>query len=151
MDIRNYNTDDLEEIYRLFYDTVHSVNLNDYTRAQADAWAPLDYDHEKWNKSLTENYCAVAVENNLIIGFGDIDESGFLNRLYVHRDFQKVGVASAICGKLESYSTNDIIRVHSSITAMPFFIKRGYIVIKEQFVKRKEILLKNFVMEVQKK
>lgn len=147
MIIREYNTGDLSEIYQLFYETVHSVNLNDYTRAQADAWAPLDYDNENWNKSLTENYCAVAEENNIIIGFGDIDESGYLNRLYVHRDFQKVGIASAICDKLECHSKSEIIRVHSSITAIPFFIKRDYTVIKEQFVKRKEILLKNFVME----
>ena len=64
MVIREYNTGDLSEIYRLFYETVHSVNLKDYTRAQADAWAPFDYDREKWNNSLIENYCVVASENN---------------------------------------------------------------------------------------
>lgn len=90
MVIREYNTGDLSEIYRLFYETVHSVNLKDYTRAQADAWAPFDYDREKWNNSLIENYCVVASENNTITGFGDIDESGYLDRLYVHRVF-KIG------------------------------------------------------------
>lgn len=146
MVIREYNTGDLSEIYRLFYETVHSVNLKDYTRAQADAWAPFDYDREKWNNSLIENYCVVASENNTITGFGDIDESGYLNRLYVHRDFQNRGIATAICDELESHSEGNIIRVHASVTAKPFFEKRNYIVIKEQFVKRNEILLKNFIM-----
>ena len=142
MDIRNYNTGDLSEIYRLFYETVH--NLKDYTRAQADAWAPFDYDREKWNNSLIENYCVVASENNTITGFGDINESGYLDRLYVHRDFQNTGIATAICDELESHSEGNIIRVHASVTAKPFFEKRNYIVIKEQFVIR--ILLKNFIM-----
>ena len=146
MVIREYNTGDLSEIYRLFYETVHSVNLKDYTRAQADAWAPFDYDREKWNNSLIENYCVVASENNTITGFGDIDESGYLDRLYVHRDFQNRGIATAICDELESHLEGNIIRVHASVTAKPFFEKRNYIVIKEQFVKRNEILLKNFIM-----
>ena len=61
-------------------------------------------------------------------------------------DFQNRGIATAICDELESHSEGNIIRVHASVTAKPFFEKRNYIVIKEQFVKRNEILLKNFIM-----
>ena len=39
------------------------------------------------------------------------------------------------------------ILVHASITARPFFEKRGYRVIKEQKVERQGVLLTNFVME----
>jgi putative acetyltransferase len=37
--------------------------------------------------------------------------------------------------------------VHASITAKPFFQKRGYVVVKGQQVERQGILLTNFVMK----
>lgn len=40
MSVRKYRSEDLSEILKLFYDTVHSVCKADYTLAQLDAWAP---------------------------------------------------------------------------------------------------------------
>lgn len=39
MIIRPYQTADCEALARLFYDTVHTVNAKDYTKAQLDVWA----------------------------------------------------------------------------------------------------------------
>ena len=36
-----------------------------------------------------------------MIGFGDIDDTGYIDRLYVHKNFQNKGVASMICNELE--------------------------------------------------
>lgn len=131
----------------MFYNTVHTINAKDYSPEQLNVWATDKIDLEVWNKSLSEHYTVVAIENNLIVGFGDIDKSGYLDRLYVHKDYQRQGIATAICDKLEqSVKVNKII-THSSITAKPFFEKRGFKIIKEQQVIRKEIALSNYVME----
>lgn len=47
------------------------------------------------------------------------------------------------CGK----NVSKKIITHASITARPFFEKRGYRVVKEQQVNRQGILLINYVME----
>ena len=70
---------------------------------------------------MTAHFTLVAEENGVITGFGDMDSSGYLDRLYVHRDFQGKGIASVLCDRL----------------------------IKEQQVERQGILLTNFVMEKQ--
>lgn len=145
MFIRGYQPSDCAEAAALFYHTVHTVNAKDYTAEQLDVWAPHQRDLEKWNQSLQEHYSIVAVEAGMIVGFGDIDETGYLDRLYVHADYQKQGIASAICDRLEQTVQWDII-THASITAKPFFEKRGYNVIREQQVERRGILLTNFVM-----
>ena len=88
----------------------------------------------------------VAVEGDTIIGFGDIDKTGYLDRLYVHADYQKKGAATAICSRLEQ-AVSGKITTHASITARPFFEKRGYRVVREQQVERKGVFLTNFVME----
>ena len=149
MELRRYQQSDCKELTELFYHTVHTVNAKDYTKEQLDVWATGQADLAKWNQSLQEHYSIVAVENGVIVGFGDIDKTGYLDRLYVHADYQGRGIATAICNQLERAVQGDIT-THASITAKPFFEKRGYKVVKEQQVERQGILLANFVMEKEK-
>lgn len=144
--LRRYKQSDCRELAELFYNTVHTVNAADYNNEQLNAWATGHVDLEAWNKSLLEHYSIVAVDNGIIVGFGDIDQTGYLDRLYVHADYQDRGIATAICNKLEQSVSGKIV-THASVTAKPFFEKRGYKVIKEQSVERHGVFLTNFVME----
>lgn len=145
--IREYKTADCEQLAKLFYNTVHSINAKDYTEEQLNVWATGRIDLHEWNCSFLKHKTIVAIKNNEIVGFGDIDNSGYLDRLYVHKDYQGMGIASAICNKLECSVNAKIITTHASITAKPFFQQRGYRVIKEQQVIRQGIALTNYVME----
>ena len=129
--LRKYEPSDGDAMAALFYDTVHSVNVGDYTKEQLDVWAPGRIDREAWNVSF----------------FGDIDAEGYLDRLFVHKDYQKRGVATALCNVLERVVRERNITAHVSITARPFFEHRGYRVIKAQQVSRQGIFLTNYVME----
>lgn len=149
MTLREYNSSDCKYIYKLFYNTVHSVNAKDYSQRQLDVWATGCADLERWNREFLEHYTVVAVENGVIVGFGDIDKAGYLDRLYVHKDYQRQGIASAICDRLERAVDTDTVRTHSSITALPFFLGRGYVVIKEQYALRSGVKLKNYLLETQ--
>lgn len=146
MEIRRYQSGDCREIAELFYWTVHRVNARDYSEEQLDVWATGDADLEVWDRSFREHFSLVAVENERIVGFGDMDETGYLDRLYVHADYQRQGIGTAICDKLESTVNVSQFVTHASITARPFFEERGYKVVKEQQVERGGIYLTNFVM-----
>jgi Acetyltransferases len=143
--IREYQSSDCKELTELFYNTVHTVNARDYIREQLDVWATGQVDLKMWNQSLQEHFSIVAVDDNIIVGFGDIDKTGYLDRLFVHSGYQRKGIATAICNQLESAVQENIV-THASITARPFFEKRGYKVVKEQQVERQGIFLTNFVM-----
>ncbi len=145
MIIRNYQPSDCKELAELFYNTVHNVNANDYTKEQLDVWATGNVNLEKWNESLQEHFSVVVVEDEIIVGFGDIDKTGYLDRLFVHTDYQKKGIATLICNRLEQEIQGDIT-THASITARPFFEKRGYTIVKEQQVERQGIFLTNYIM-----
>lgn len=146
MIIRQYQSSDCKELTELFYHTVHLVNAKDYTKEQVDAWASGDMDLKAWDDSLRQHDSVVAVEGETIIGFGDMDKTGYLDRLYVHADYQGRGVATAICDRLEQAVEGNIVS-HVSVTAKPFFEARGYRVIKKQQVMRRGIYLTNYVME----
>ena len=51
-----------------------------------------------------------------------------------------------ICDALEAAVKGKIV-THASVTARPFFEKRGYTVVRAQQVERVGVLLTNFVME----
>lgn len=146
MFIREYQTSDCIEITELFYNTVHAVNAKDYTKEQLDVWATGQVDLKAWNQLLQEHFSIVAVDNDIIVGFGDIDETGYLDHLFVHADYQGKGIATAICDQLEQAVQGDIT-THASITAKPFFEKRGYMAVKQQQVERQGVFLTNYVMK----
>ena len=145
--LRPYQPEDCTALLRLFYETVHSVNLGDYTAAQCNVWATGQEDADRWNRSLSEHTTIVAEWNGVLAGFGDMDTSGYLDRLYVSKDHQRLGIATAICDALERQIAAPVYQTHASITAKPFFIQRGYCTIREQQVERQGIYLTNYVME----
>ena len=134
----------------LFYNTVHTVNAEDYTGEQLDAWADGNPDLVKWDQSFQAHQTLIAEENDRIVGFGDIDRTGYLDRLYVHREYQGQGIATLLCDLLEELTEGNVITVHASITAKPFFERRGYRTVKRQQVERRGILLTNYIMEKDK-
>ena len=88
MQLRKYTPSDCAQMAELFYQTVHSVNAQDYTREQLDAWATGEVDLQAWDKSFRAPRTIISVVNGEIVGFGDMDETGYLDRLYVHKDYQ---------------------------------------------------------------
>lgn len=146
MYLRKYKSSDCKCLTELFYDTVHTVNAKDYTKEQLDAWAPYKVDLIEWDKSLSEHYSVVAVQDDIVVGFGDIDKSGYLDRLYVHKNYQRQGIATAVCNELEDAVNSFEIFTYASVTAKPFFEKRGYKIVSEQRVVRNGVYLTNYKM-----
>lgn len=150
MRLRSYRTEDCAALAALFYHTVHTVNARDYTEAQLDAWADGQTDLTEWNRRFEAHDSVVAVEGDTIVGFGDMDGSGYFDRLFVHADYQRRGIGTAICDRLEG-AVKGRLRTHASITARPFFERRGYRVVREQQVARRGETLINYLMEKARK
>jgi len=150
--ITKFKETDTEEIVTLFYETVHSVNSKDYSQAELDAWAPIDEKESKmksWKESLGQNITFVAKINDKVVGFSDLTQTGYLDRLFVHKDYQGQGIATALVDMIESEAKklNLLeIDVEASITAKPLFEHRGYNIVCSQTVERKGVKLTNFKM-----
>ncbi len=150
MIIRKYKSDDCPKIAELFHETVHKVNARDYTKTQLDIWATGKVDIASWDKSFLTNNTLIVEKNGIIVGFGDMQCSGYLDRLYVHKDYQNQGIATLILTNLEQNAVkNGIFKftTHASITAKSFFIKHAYHVVSENTVIKNNIALTNFIMK----
>ena len=128
----------VSRLIELFFGTVHSVNVGDYTPEQLNTWAPEVINPVKWMERINNNYLVLAKEGNKIVGFGELTSEGCVDMLYVHKDYlmQKIGQ------KLLGYTIRkalklgiDEISVEASVTAMPFFEKSGFDIIKKRVKK----------------
>ena len=150
MEFREYKNTDLHAVMDLFYVTVHEVNKNDYSEEQLDAIAPKDANEYHWEKSLEKNHTIVVEEDDKLIAFGNIVKTGYLDRLYVHPDYLRKGIASKLVEELEEYAKkhgSHVINVTSSITSKAFFESKGYAVIEEQINERRGERLLRYLME----
>lgn len=147
--LRQYHSDDLPVLARLFYETVHTVCARDYTPCQLDAWACGTVDEAAWDASLSAHDTVIAERDGKIVGFRDRD-GDYLDRLYVDAREQGRGIARRIAERLEENARQEgctVMYVHASVTAKPFFEHRGYEVQYEQQVERRGVLLTNFRMQ----
>lgn len=140
---------DLPEILTLFKETISSICKNDYTDKQIKAWIASVEDKGKWKKRIEYQFFLIAIIQDIIVGFGSIQDGDYLDVLFVHKDFQRRGIANKIYSALEkeakkSGSTKIISNV--SITAKPFFEKKGFLVIKEKIVELLHIEMTNYRM-----
>ncbi|MGE6228088.1 GNAT family N-acetyltransferase [Paenibacillus chitinolyticus] len=153
MEIRKFQVSDIRPIVSLFYETVHSVNKKDYTQEQLHAWASKEEEEhrlESWKDSMSRNITYVALIDGKIVGFSDMTVNGYVDRLYVDKDFQGQGVASALMNVLEYEAKKRGVaelETDASITAKPFFSHHGFRLVREQSVERRGIKLVNFKMK----
>ena len=150
MELRKYRTEDLPQIARLFRDTIRTINTRDYTPPQVEAWSSAWEALQSRDDFFSTLYTLVAVENGQVAGYGNLDGSGYLDHLYVHKDFQGRGIATALCQALEQHA-RDLgcreVTVHASITARPFFEHRGYRTEEERTEQRLGVSLVNYAMQ----
>jgi len=150
--IQRYHASQIEEIITLFYNTVHYINAAHYSAKQLQAWAPPEERSNKadsWQLSLQQNITYIAMQDGIIVGFSDMSDDGHLDRLYVHKDYQRQGIATALLTQIQSDAEQlqlDSIYTEASITAKPFFEHHGFQVEQMQQVERDQVSLTNYVM-----
>jgi putative acetyltransferase len=148
--IREYRAGDSESLARLFFQTIRRINIRDYTQAQVEAWAPENRDMEEWRNSFVGKAVFLAETDEKILGFGELESNGHIDRFYIDADSIGKGVGKMIYESIESLARSQkLVRllVEASVTAQPFFMRMGFHVVHEQTVDVHGVKMNNFVME----
>ena len=148
--IRPYKTSDTQAIIILFREAVHAIASKHYSPEQIAVWAPQEIDAARWQKSLEETITFVAEIDSTIVGFINTTREGYLDRLYIHKDYQGGRVSYALFKKIEATAKElglTKITTDCSITAKVPAERMGFVVLQEQTVMRKGVPLINYKME----
>lgn len=156
MEHRNYRfrkatLADIPDLREMCKATLRAVNIADYTPEEIEDWASCSDDTSHLTDLITNLHFLVALnEAGEIIGFTSIRKDGYLHSMFVHKDYQRRGVASFLLSKAEEYAIENQIETITSevcITAKPFFERKGYSVIEEQKRKANRLCLTNYWMK----
>ena len=147
--LRAYRPDDLEPIVRAFTDSVHVLARPFYDDAQRAAWAPEVADLDEWRVRLAAIDVLVAEDRGALAGFIGYEPNGHVALIYTASHAARTGVASRLYARVESdWITAGVHRVFAevSLSARPFFDRRGFTVEREERVERRGVFFTRFAM-----
>lgn len=147
--IRTSKFDDLNEMQKLFADTVETVCKNEYTPDQIRVWKSSIENTTRWTNKLSTQHVLIAMLNNLIVGYISLEGDNYVDLLYIHKDYQRQGIADRLYQEIElEAKKRGVTELISdvSITALPFFEKKGFTILKENIITIKGVELINYKM-----
>ena len=150
VELRRGRPEDALTIARLFRDTVHAVNRQDYTEAHLDAWAPYQIDLEHWREAIGASYLMVALSGGMVVGFANLDGNDYVDQVFVHKDLLRKRIATKLLEEIEREAKRrgaERLWTQSSITARKFFERMGFVTLQAQRVTYNGQVFDNFVME----
>ncbi len=142
--------EDLPSMRQLFRDTVLAISSNDYSITQLQAWASVWMNERRWAEKFSEQQFYLAELHDVLAGFSSITPGGYIDFLYIHKDHQRKGIASALLETMENYAGNNslsLLSAEASITAYPFFIKHGFDPLKKQTVEVDKVSMVNYLVQ----
>ena len=157
--IRSYKASDLVAVIQLFKEAVTAINIRHYSPEQIAVWTEVD--PVRWQAKLEAMIVFVAVSaeasgvgwaeiDSIIVGFADMTREGYLDHLYVHKDYQARWVSLHLFKAIEK-AARDLgltkITTDCSITAKVPAERMGFKVMKEQIVEKKDMQFINYHME----
>ncbi|NNL79022.1 MAG: GNAT family N-acetyltransferase [Flavobacteriaceae bacterium] len=147
--IRHATPDDLLMVTKLFRETIQHVSSNHYSPVQVAFWKSSTDDLPKWRKRIEDLYFIVAEKGSMIVGFAYLKDGNYFDGLFVHHEHQGDGIATLLADTIEEkVIDNGHKTVHSdvSITAKPFFEKRGYTVDEFQMKPFKGVTFESYIV-----
>lgn len=149
MEIRSYQDSDYVEIADLFHDSIHAIDKSIYSKEELEAWAPTPPDYNFWRERLAVKKPFVAIKGNVIVGFIELEGDGHIDCLYIHKNYQGLGIASKLLQHLMKNAHDrgiNKLHVEASKVAMPLFKKYGFKLLKTNTVNLRGQSLTNYCM-----
>ena len=126
---------DLTEMQKLFVDTISTTCKADYSPGQIKAWTSSVENTERWIARIISQYFLIAELDKKIVGYASLENNDYLDFLYVHKDFQRRGIAGKLYSEIEKEAVKRkaaVLNADVSETARGFFEKKGFETIKPQ-------------------
>ena len=120
------------------------------TKEEVEDWASCGDSVEHLKELLSHNHFIGAFDKaNHMVGFSSMNKDGYLHSMFVHKDWQGKGVATQLLSEVERIAKQlGVVEITSevSLTARPFFEKKGYEIVKIQKYRANKLELTNFIM-----
>ena len=112
----------------MFVDTISTICKADYSPEQIKVWTSSIENKQRWTDKLTSQYFLIAQHDNKIVGYASLENNDYIDFLYVHKDYQRHGIADRLYFEIEKEAIKrnaTILSSDVSETAKRFFEKKA--------------------------
>jgi len=127
--VRPYKAHDRTACWGVFYRAVREGAAGVYDEAQRAAWAPSPLPALDGHDKLAAAHTFVAEREGRVVGFMNVEPSGYLDMAFVLPEEMGQGTAAALYGAVLAQARaqgSDRMTVTASPLARRFFAKRGW-------------------------
>ncbi len=125
---------DSKAVHEIALRALRETNARDYPASVIDRLVLTLPD--KVASNLETWHAFVAIADGRVVGTGSLNGQT-VSSVYVHPDYQRHGIATKLMDAIENAAiarAEGKLNVQSSITAQPFYAKRGFKIIQEGFL-----------------
>jgi putative acetyltransferase len=147
--IRDFRDGDEPALLAVFRSAIRMVASRDYTSEQIDAWAPRDLDPALWVARMQGIRPFVALIDDEIVGYGDLQTSGYVDHFFVSGQHPRMGIGTQLMTRIfDSAKERGITELTSDVsrTAQPFFERFGFVVVERRAPVIRGVTLQNALM-----
>jgi putative acetyltransferase len=134
--IRCYEPGEEAALFDIYFSAIHLVASRDYTAEQIQAWAPSNLDAALWKNKMREITPFVAELNGEIVGYADVQSTGYIDHFFVSGNRSRRGIGSLLMRRIFAQAISlgiASLTSHVSRTAQPFFAKFGFMIVEQRF------------------
>jgi putative acetyltransferase len=113
----------------VFLRAVRETSRAHYTSEQVEAWAADYGDLDSWAAARAAAHTQLAIVDNHVAGFADLDDNGYIHMMFVDPDFSRRGVASALLASVVALARErglPALTTFASLTSRPVFERHGF-------------------------
>ena len=147
--LREFRPGDEPALRAVFESAIHEVAIRDYSQLQVDTWAPRDYDAGAWALRVRGIAPFVALIDDAIAGYADVQPNGYIDHFYVAATAGGQGIGGLlmrrILARAEELGLAELTS-HVSLTAQPFFAHFGFEVVEHRVFGVRGVEMRNAAM-----
>jgi putative acetyltransferase len=147
--LREFRPGEEPALRAVFESAIHGTARRDYSQLQVDTWAPRACDAQAWAERVRGIAPFVALVDGAIVGYADVQPSGYIDHFYVAAFAGGQGVGGALMRRLfsraEEWGLAELTS-HVSITAQPFFARFGFEVVEHRVFDVRGVQMRNAAM-----
>jgi putative acetyltransferase len=136
VELRAYAAGDAQATLAIFLRAVRETARAHYSPEQVAAWAADSGDLDSWAAARTAVHTQLAIINDHVAGFIDLDDHGYIDMMFVDPDFGRQGIASALLASMLTLARQrglPAVTTFASLTSRPVFERHGFVITGERY------------------
>ncbi len=149
MNLRQVTTKDQQELKKVYFESIQSLDEKIYSQEQKRAWSSQAWENPNFTKSITQGKGWLLHINDEIIAFASRYPKNRVSLFYCKGKFQRKGLGTLLLNKLEEDAIKeglDSLSTEASLISYKLFLKNNWTIIRKEKIIIKDNLFERYKM-----